>query len=366
MIVAVVVIIGGLAGLKIRQIRAGMAKGAKFAPPPAAVTTVVVKAQTWQPVLSAVGSLRAVNGVMVSTDLAGIVAEIAFESGSVVKKGTLLLRMNTQQETAQLQSSEARLVLAKTDLQRKRDLIAKKAIAASELDTAESQLRQMEASVSEMRALVSRKQIEAPFDGMLGIRQVDVGQYLNPGATVVSLQSVDPIYVEFSLPQQNLGSLKTGKPLRLRTSGTGEEMFEGEVTAINSQVDASTRNVMVQGTVKNPDHKLRAGMFVEVELLLPEQDGVLAIPATSIAYAPYGDSIYIVRPSPDGKGPAIAQQQFVKLGARRGDVVTVVSGVKEGEEVVTSGTFKLAPNAPIQVNNDVQPGNELNPVPPNT
>jgi membrane fusion protein (multidrug efflux system) len=342
--------------------------GAKFAPPPAAVTTLIVKPQIWQPVLSAVGSLKAVNGVTVSTDLAGIVSEIAFESGTAIKKGALLVKLDTEQEEAQLRSAEAKLTLARTDLERKRDLLAKKAIAQSEWDAAQSQLRQMEAEAAEMKALVARKRLEAPFDGVAGIRQVNIGQYLQPGMPIVALQSMDPIHVEFALPQQDLASIAVGKKLRLTASGMGGAQFDGEITAIDSRVDEATRNIMVEGTVRNADHKLLPGMFVDVEVLLPEKEGVLAIPSSSIAYAPYGDSIYIVREKagPDGKPMKQVEQQFVKLGPKRGDQVTILSGVKEGEEVVSSGVFKLRPGAAVQINNSVQPGNELQPTPADT
>jgi membrane fusion protein (multidrug efflux system) len=376
MIFAMLLLIAGIAFIKYRQIQAGIAMGAKFAPPPAAVTTVAVKGQTWQPVINAVGSLKAVNGVVVSTDLAGIVAEIAFESGTEVKKGQLLVTLDTDQEQAQLQSAEARLSLAKTDLERKRDLVAKKAIAQSEWDQAQSQLSQMQAEVEEMKALVARKRITAPFDGLLGIRQVSPGQYLNPGAAIVPLQSLDPIYIDFALPQQHLKSVVVGKKLRINAAGAADEAFEGEITAIDSRIDESTRNFMVQGTIKNAKLNLRPGMFADVEVLLPETEGVLAVPTSSVAYAPYGDSVYVVRDAVDDKGQPVlgadgkptkeAQQQFVKLGAKRGDQVTVTSGLKEGDEVVTSGVFKLRPGAPVQINNSVQPGNDLNPKPADT
>ena len=360
--------IAGLVFLTMRNIEKGKAMGKMFAPPPAAVTTVVVKPQKWQPVLSAVGSLRAVNGVVVSTDLAGIVSEIAFESGTQVKKGDLLVTLDTQQEEAQLRSSEAKLNLAKTDLERKRELVAKKAISQSELDAAESQLLQMQASVEEMKALVSRKRITAPFDGTIGIRQVNLGQYMNPGAMIAPLQSDDPIYVEFALPQQHLDTVSLGKKLRVSASGAAGAEFEGGITAVDSRVDESTRNFMVQGTIKNPEHKLRPGMFVHVAVLLPETEGVLAIPSSSISYAPYGDSVYVVREGAgaDGKMEKQAQQQFVKLGPKRGDQVSVLSGVKEGDEIVSSGVFKLRPGAPVHVNNSVRPGNDLNPQPADT
>lgn len=369
LMLALVAIFGaGLAYWTKSNIAKGKAMGAKFAPPPSAVTTVVVKTQTWQPVLSAVGSLKAVNGVVLSTDLAGIIAEIPFESGAPVKKGDLIVKLDTQQEDAQLRSAMAKLSLAKTDLIRKRDLIAKKAIAESELDTAESHVLQMEAAVEEMKALVARKKISAPFDGLVGIRQVNVGQYLQPGAPIVPIESLDPIYVEFSLPQQHFEMIAPGKKLRLGATGIQGKTFEGEITAIDSRVDESTRNVNVQGTIKNPEHTLRAGMFVSVEVLLPEKEGVLAIPSSAIAYAPYGDSVYVVRDSqgPDGKAGKEVQQTFVKLGPKRGDQVSVLSGIKEGDEIVSSAVFKLRPNAPVQVNNSVQPGNSLNPKPADT
>ena len=368
MLVLLSAVVAGIAYWKFTQVQKAIAMGKSFAPPPAAVTTVIVAPQPWQPVLRAIGTMKAVNGVTVSTDLAGIVTEIAFESGTQVKKGDVLVKLDTQQEEAQLQSSQARLALAKTDLERKRDLLTKKAIAQAELDVAVSQLRQMEASVTEMKALVSRKRIDAPFDGLIGIRQVNVGQYLNPGAPIAPLQSMDPIYVEFALPQQHFGSVAVGKKLRLRASGVTGAQFEGEITAVDSQINESSRNFTVQGTIKNPEQKLRPGMFVDVEVMLPAQENVLAIPSTSIAYAPYGDSVYVVReaPGPDGKPLRQAQQQFVKLGPTEGDQVTILSGVKEGDEVVTSGTFKLRPGAPVQVNNAVQPANLRQPAPPNS
>ena len=368
MLVLVAIFVAGLILWTMNKIAKGKAMGAKFAPPPAAVTTVVVKGQTWQPVLSSVGSMKAVNGVVLSTDLAGIVDEIAFESGASVKKGDLIVRLDTQQEDAQLRSSEAKLALAKTDLARKRDLLTKKAIAEADYDTAESQLLQMQASVEEMKALVARKKIAAPFDGLVGIRQINVGQYLQPGAPIVPIESLDPIYVEFSVPQQSFELIAVGKKLRLSASGLTGKQFEGEVTAIDSRIDESTRNVMVQGTVKNAGHTLRPGMFVNVEVLLPQQDGVLAIPSSAISYAPYGDSVYIVRDIQKADGTAGKEviQKFVKLGAKRGDQVSVSSGLKEGDEIVSSAVFKLRPNAPVQVDNSVQPGNSLNPKPADT
>jgi membrane fusion protein (multidrug efflux system) len=348
------VFVAGLGAVKVSQIHASLAQAAKLAPPPTAVTTSVAKSERWQPTLSAVGSLKAVNGVTVSTDLAGIVSQISFESGTTVKKGDLLAKLDSQQEEAQLRSAEARRDLAKLSLDRQRNLVADGAISQAEFDSADSEFRRAVAAVDEARALIARKTITAPFDGLLGIRQADLGQYLNVGASIVSLQSVDPIYVEFALPQQNLAQIAVGKTLRITAAGIAGE---GEVTAIDSRLDEATRNIMIQGTIKNPDHKLRPGMFVNVEVLLPENE-VISIPASSISYAPYGDSVFVVKANQ-------VQQQFVKLGPSRGDQVSILSGLKEGDEVVSSGVFKLRSGIPVQVNNGVRPGNEASPNPPN-
>jgi len=280
------------------------------------------------------------------------------------------VKLDTQQEEAQLHSAQARRELARISLERQRDLIAKKAVAQSDYDAAESEFRQADAAVEEAQAMIARKTIVAPFDGLAGIRQVDLGQYLNVGSTIAPLQSLDPIYVEFSIPQQNFDQVATGKKVRVRADGVEGREFEGEITAIDSKVDEATRNVTVQATVRNPDHKLRPGMYVSVDVLLPEQQGVVAIPATSINYAPYGDSVFIVKDAaeagPDGKRGKEVVQQFVKLGASRGDQVAVATGVKAGDEVVTSGVFKLRSHAPVTINNSVKPGEELNPNPPDT
>jgi membrane fusion protein (multidrug efflux system) len=366
MLVIFIAVVAGLAGLKVMQIKKAIAMGESFAPPPSSVSTVVVQPEDWQPVLSAVGSLKAVHGVTVSTDMAGIISKIEFESGTAVKKGDLLVQMDTDQEEAQIRASEARLDLAKTDLERKRDLLAKKAIAASDFDTAESELRKAKASVEEMTAMTARKRIVAPFDGVIGIRQVNLGQFVNPGAAIAPLQSLDPIYAEFAVPQQHIGKVQPGKKIRVTAVGW-EKPIEGEITAVDSQVDESTRNIMVQGTLKNPDHKLRPGMYISVEVLLPEKQKVLALPASAIAYAPYGDSVYVVTDGElKGKPQKVVEQRFVKLGATRGDRVAVESGIKAGDEIVSNGTFRLRPGAPVNINNTVQPGNELQPKPTDT
>jgi len=368
MLVLVVLVVAGLGYIKYRQIVAGMAMGKLFAPPPAAVSTLTAKSEKWEPVLNSVGSLKAVNGVVVSTDLAGIVSEIDFESGSKAKKGDLLVRLDTRQEQAQLVQAQAKLDLSKVSLDRQKDLIAKKVSAQSDYDAAQSQYSQDNAAVENAQALIARKTITAPFDGELGIRQVNLGQYLNVGAPIVPLQSLDPIYCDFSLPQQQISQIVIGKKIRIKVSGMDNKEFEGEISSVDSLVDQSTRNITVEATVKNPDGELRPGMFVSVEVILPPQEGVISIPATAINYAPYGDSVFVVRDGKDddGKPTKIVEEHVVKLGPSRGDQVSIISGVKDGDEVVTSGVFKLRANAAVKINNSVQPGNEANPKPPDT
>ena len=364
MLGALLLLVLALAGYKVVQVRAAIAKYAKYGPAPAAVTTSIVHTQTWQPVLSAVGSMRAVNGVLVSTDLAGIVSKIAFESGRQLKKGDLMVKLDTEQEEAQLHSALARRDLAVISLQRQKDLVMKKAVAQSDYDSAESEFQQATAAVEEAQAMIDRKTITAPFDGVAGIRKVDLGQYLNVGDSIAPLQSLDPIYVEFSIPQQDFSQMATGKKVRVRADGIEGREFEGTVTAIDSRVEETTRNITIQATVANPEHQLQPGMYVNIDVLLPEQQGVIAIPASSINYAPYGDSVFIVQPAQGGGKEVV--QQFVKLGASRGDQVAILSGVKPGDEVVTSGVFKLRSHAPVNVNNSVKPGEDLNPNPPDT
>jgi membrane fusion protein, multidrug efflux system len=366
MLVLMALFIVAIGAWKVWQIKTGIAMAAKFAPPPAAVTTAVAKTERWQPVISAVGSLKAVNGVTVSTDLAGIISQIAFQSGATVKKGDLLVKLDSSQEEAALHTAEARRDLAKLSLERQKNLRSSGAVSQSDYDSADSEFRQASGVVDAANALIARKTIVAPFDGILGIRQVDLGQYLDVGAPIVPLQSTDPIYANFSLPQENLEQIAVGKKLRVKANGIMSNQFEGEITAIDSRFDESTRNITIQGTVANAENRLRPGMFVNVEVLEPEQD-VVSIPSTSISYAPYGDSVFVVKDKqgPDGKPGKEVQQQFVKTGPTRGDQVSIVSGVKAGDEVASSGVFKLRSNIPVQVNNNVQPDNEAAPTPPN-
>jgi membrane fusion protein (multidrug efflux system) len=369
-IVLLVAIFFVLGYFKVQQFMgfAAMAKAGFFKSPPIAVTTTVASQSEWQPTLDTIGTVTAINGVTVSTDLAGIVDKIAFTSGTVVKAGDLLVHLNTDQEQAQLEQAQAQLALAQLTLNRDRDLLAKRTISQQDYDTAEATHRGNQATVDQFRALIARKTLRAPFDGVIGIRQVNLGQYLNTGDAVVSLQSFDPIYVNFTLPQQDLSKLAVGQRVDVRLDAYGDAVFPGQINAVNSMVDQATRNVQVQATLQNGDQRLRPGMFAKLSVILPQREQVIALPVSSVHYAPYGDSVFIVGDDKDEDGKPIksVKEQFVKLGTARGDLIAVVSGVKPGDEVVTSGVFRLKSGAAIIINNKVQPNSEASPTPANS
>ncbi len=360
-------IVFGFGFVKFTQIQGfiKLAKSGAFEPPPTAVTTDVAKESEWQPTLQSVGSVTAVNGVTISTDLAGIVRQIAFESGNKVRAGDLLLRLDTVQEEAQLHQAEAQRDFASVTLKRDKDLVEKHAIAQSDYDNAEAVFRQAQATVDQFNALIARKTLRAPFDGVTGIRQVNLGQYLKEGDMVVTLQAFDPIYVNFSLPQQDLSKLAVGQPVALQVDTYEGQSFQGKITAINSLVDQATRNIQVQATFANTDLRLRPGMFAKVSVIMTEKQNVVAIPATAIHYAPYGDSIFIVSQMKDPQGNEYkgVKEQFIKTGQSRGDMIAIVSGLKPGDEVVTSGVFRLKTGAHVSVNNQIKPGTDLAPKP---
>jgi membrane fusion protein (multidrug efflux system) len=365
MLVAMALFVLGLGTVKFRQIQAGMAQAASFQPPPEAVTTVIARQEEWPATLSAIGSLAAVHGVTVSADLPGIVHQIAFESGRTVGAGEVLVRLDTSQEQAQLSAAEAQLELARLNLERLRGLSAEGIIAQADYDRAAAEHKQAEARVGEIKATIQRKTIRTPFAGILGIRQVNLGQYLTGGDPVVPLQSLDPIYVNFSVPQQQVGKLERGGDVRVSLEGMPGTAFDGRITAVDSIVDEATRNVQAQATLDNPDGKLRPGMFVEVQVGLGAQSTVVALPASAVSYAPYGDSVFVVGDlkGQDGQSYRGVSQQFVKLAGTRGDQVAVAEGLQPGAEVVSSGVFKLRNGAAVRVNNDIQPGNDPAPKP---
>ncbi len=365
MLIAMAVFLAVIGFVKLRQVQAAIAQNSSFQPPPEAVTTIVARQEQWPATVSAIGTVAAVQGVTVSADLPGIVARIGFDSGKKVREGDVLAQLDTRQERAQLAAAESQSKLAYLNFDRFSGLREKGVISQAEYDRASAEHTQGEARVGETRATIGRKTIRAPFSGILGIRQVNLGQYLNAGDPIVPLQSLHPIYVNFSVPQQQLGQLRVGTEVRVATENTAGVESVGTVTAVNSVVDEATRNVQVQATLGNPDGKLRPGMFVQTQAVLGASNPVVALPASAISYAPYGDSVFIVADlkAPDGKAYRGVRQQFVKLGVGRGDQIAVVSGVKAGEEVVTSGVFKLRNGAAVQVNNKIQPGNNPAPKP---
>ena len=370
MVVMLAVVIAFLAivgGVKYFQTRSAMAQQGSFQPPPEAVTTVVAKAENWDATLNAIGTVVAVNGVTVSADSPGMIEQIAFDSGQHVSKGAVLVRLDTKQERAQLAAANAQLELARVQLERTAGMRSNDIIPESLYDQVSAEHKQAQARVGEIRATIERKTVRAPFAGVLGIRQVNLGQYLAGGAPIVSLQALQPVYVNFSVPQHEMSRLRTTREVRVTSDGFEGEAV-GQVTAIDSVVDDATRNVRVQAVFANKDGKLRPGMFVESRLARGSEAPVVTVPASAISYAPFGDSIFIVEnmKGPDGKTYLGVRQQFVKLGAGRGDQVAVMTGLKPGEQVVTSGVFKLRPNAAVVVNNKVQPGNSAAPKPEDT
>jgi len=346
-----------------------MMSGRQDGMPPTTVTSAEVKQENWAPLLSAVGSISPVQGAMISSELPGTVAEVGFDSGAMVKKGDLLVRLDTSAEDAQLHSADADTELARADLERARDLATRKVISKAEIDAAESKFKQKSAMTDNMRAMITKKTMRAPFDGAAGIRQVNVGQMVKDGQQIVSLQSLDPVFVDFALPQQRLAELSTGLEVRVRTDAFPGREFTGKLTAINSAVDVATRNVSLQATLPNPDRSLRPGMFAKVDVVLPTKDPVLVIPATAISYAPYGDSVFVIEKKSDEKTKRemqVIRQQFIRTGETRGDFVTVTNGLNAGEFVVSSGVFKLRNGMPVQVNNDLAPKPEIAPTPAET
>jgi membrane fusion protein, multidrug efflux system len=363
-----VAIVAALGFVKFKQIQVGMAEGAAFQPPPEAVTTLVAQEEQWPATLSVIGTVAAVQGVTVSADLPGIVDRISFESGRAVSAGDVLVQLDTRQERAQLTAVEAQRDLARVDFGRMQDLLQERVVSRAEYDRAVADQRQSEARVEEILATIERKTIRAPFTGILGIRQVDRGQYLSAGDAVVSLQSLNPIYVNFGVPQQAVAQVGTGRRVNVTSNDLAGAQFIGRVTAIDSIVDEATRNVQVQSTLPNPDGKLRPGMFVQVEVVVGANRRIIALPSSAINYAPYGDSVFVVTDLQGTGGQTYrgVRQQFVKLQGAMGDQVAVVSGVSPGDEVVTSGVFKLRNGAAVFVNNEVQPTNNPKPTPENS
>ena len=365
MLVAVLAFVAVIGYVKFQQISGAIAAGKSFAPPPEAVTTTVARASEWASTLGSVGSVAPEQGVTLSADLPGVVERIAFESGARVQAGDALVVLDARQERAQLASAQAQRELARLGLDRQRKLLDQALISQSEFDVVAAQFKQADAAVLEVEATIGRKTIHAPFAGITGIRQVNLGQYVRSGDPIVPLQSLDRVFVNFAVPQQRIAQLRVGDAVTAAADSGAREHLSGRITAINPVVDDATRNVQVQATVGNRGLALRPGMYVSVTVSLGGRQKVIALPASAINFAPYGNSVFIVEDlkGPDGKTYRGVRQQFVKLGASQGDLVAVIDGVKLGQEVVTSGVFKLRTSAAVTVNNSVQPAASANPRP---
>ena len=340
---------------------------ASMANPPQTVSTAKAVTQDWQKEIVAVGSLRAQRGADLSTQVGGIVSAVHFESGAEVEAGTLLVELSSADDVAKLNSRKAAASLAQTTYDRDQRQLQAQAVSRQVVDTDEGNLRSAQAQVAQQQAIIDYKFIKAPFSGRLGIRQIDVGQYVSPGLAIVSLQALDPIYVDFTLPQQNIAQIKTGQKVTALVDSFPGVEFTGTIAALNSRIDTATRNIQVRATIPNPDHKLLPGMFTTVRIAIGDVQKLVTLPQTSITYNPYGSTIFIVDQKKDdnGKDTLNARQVFVTAGDTRGDQVSVLKGVNDGETVVTAGQLKLRNGSPLNVNNEVQPSNDPNPKPAN-
>jgi membrane fusion protein (multidrug efflux system) len=356
-VVGVLLVIGGLGAVKGLQIERMIAHSKAFAPPAQTVAATAVAPADWEVTLSAVGSLEAVQGVTVTAELAGKVNQIAFTPGSEVEGGQLLLQQDTSEEKAQLRAARSRARLALKNLERARLLRRQNVVSESNLDALAAEHEQAAAAVDNILATIEKKTIRAPFSGRLGLRLVNLGEVLEAGQAIVSLQSLSPIYVNFQLPQQELGNLRPGIPVRAGIDKENRAPAEGIVTALNPVVDQVSRNVKVQATLDNGDERMRPGMFAQVDVVLPERRSVLIIPVTAVLYAPYSDSVFIIesKTTDDGQSQQVLRQQFVRLGEQRGDYIEVRSGLEAGQMVVSTGVFKLRNGMAVAVDNSLAP-----------
>lgn len=376
-ILGLLLVVGGLVFVKFSQISMLIGMGeamAKAGPAPEAVSTTPAALQTWEASLQAVGTVASAKGVQVSSEVSGVVKKIGFESGALVKKGDVLVVLDSRVERAQLASAQVRRDLALTNVARTRTLGAAGAESQAQLDADENALAQATAEIEVLRAQIARKTIRAPFSGRLGIRAVNLGQYLNPGTAITTLEAVGGAFVDFELPQRHQPEVAVGLPVRVSVEGMPELAAQGTITAISPNVDPSTRTLELRAEVQHDEAELQPGMFVRVEVVLPAERKVVAVPLTAVVYAPYGDSVFVVEPlpadapasqGPNGEPVLQARQQFVRLGERRGDFVAVLEGVEPGQVVVSAGAFKLRNNSPVFVNDELAPKPELDPKPKN-
>ncbi|HEX3776768.1 MAG TPA: efflux RND transporter periplasmic adaptor subunit [Polyangiaceae bacterium] len=377
-VLGLLILVGGLGFIKFSQIAQLMAMGKAFeksGPPPESVSSATAEMQNWQNEMTAVGSIAPVRGVALSNDLPGIVTKINFESGDVVKEGQVLVELDTSVERAQLASAVVRHDLAVVNVNRSHALIKENVISQSQVDSDESTVKSAATDAASLQATINRKIVRAPFAGRLGIREVNIGQYLNPGTQLTVLQAIGAVFVDFSLPQQELSTMTVGLPVKVKIEDANMPLIDGAIAAVDPTIDSNTRMLKLRASVPNPGEKLRPGMFADVAVELPGEGAVVTVPVTAIVHASFGDSVFIVedkkpdspgaKTTPDGKIIKNARQQFVRVGESRGDFVAIVDGVKSGDEVVTAGAFKLRNNSPILVNNSVKPEPQLDPHPEN-
>jgi len=368
-VVAVLIV---LAGVKFLQIHKMIAFAKTFVPPPETISSTVAHEENWPDTLSAVGSVDPQNGAILASEIGGTVVEIAVADGSTVDKGDLLAKLDTSSEAAQLRAAEAQVDWAKISAERLRQLRTNNTVSQSELDQAEAGLKQAQANADQIRTTIDKKTIRAPFAGRIGLWQVTAGTTIEPRRALVSLQSLTPVYVDFSLPQQDLSQLQTGLVVHANCDAYPGKTFTGTLTAINPDLDATTRSVMVRATFENAEQLLRPGMFARAEVILPEAKPVLVIPATAILSAPYGDSVFVILTAAQAgvtNMPAtnlVAQQKFIRTGRAHGDFISVETGLKADDKVATAGIFKLRNGVSVQINNEDAPKPSLTPNPPNS
>lgn len=362
-VVGIPAVIAVLVGIKASQFSFLMAMGEEYKAPPVKVTFASIAPQQWEDRLQSVGTLEAVDGITLTAEVQGKIEQIAFTPGAHVNAGDLLVQQDIRTEQAQLKAAEAAAQLANSTLERSRRMMKQNGVSISDLETAEAQAKQAAAQVEQVKALIAKKSLRAPFSGRLGVRQVSLGQDLQAGAQVVILQKLDPILVNFFIPQRQLSQLQEGLPVRITVTDLDNLQVEGVITAINPQIDPNTRNVKVQARLQNADERLLPGMFVSVDVVLPNPRPVLAVPATAILYAPFGNSLFIIEDSADGQ--KVVRQQIVQTGITRGDFIEIRQGLQGNETIVTTGAFKLINGQAVEPDNSQSPAFSLNPKPDN-
>ena len=365
MLIATGILFGGIFGYKL--VKAKTMRSMTFQPPPATVTAMTASFQQWQPQLTAVGSLRAVRGVEVTSEIDGLVRLIRFQPGEEVAAGRALVELNAESDTALLQAYQVAADLARTNYERDRKLLEARAVSRALIDTEAADLKSKQAQVAEQQAIVAKKTIRAPFAGRLGINAVNPGQYLKAGDRIVTLQALGTLFADFSLPQQELGRVAKGLEVLIATDTYPGRTFPGRITTIDPKVDPATRNFRVEALIANPKKELVPGMYAAVSIRTGAEKSYLTLPQTSVAYSPYGDTVFIIEENgkgPDGRPLLRAKQTFVTVGPVRGDQVAILTGIKEGDLVATTGQLKLKNGSPVVINNTVQPQNEAEPQPP--